>query len=94
MIASPIAQTPLCKAVERGTLRSVEILLSAGADPNRGIARAEGSLPQVVGAPLLVACALGKLEVARLLIKHQANVHAVATGPPHNLGWSALHLAA
>lgn len=60
--------TPLGQAVGEGDAKIVSFLLKAGASVNRRTHN---------GTPLHTACAYGRLEIAKLLVAHGANVRAL-----------------
>lgn len=72
-------QSPLYLAVFSNFIDCVHILLDAGASPNIS------TLTEKL-TPLHLACKAGDLEMVKLLVKSDADVHAV-----DNMGRSALH---
>jgi hypothetical protein len=68
--ASPLVVTPssLIRAIAYGTPSEVVVLLKNGADPNGSLG--EGTTRVT---PLMVASALGKIELVSLLLKQKAD---------------------
>lgn len=75
--------TPLIAAVYRGQSRMVNALLNAGAD----IELSDGQF----GSPLMTACALGRLEVAKLLVKRGAKLEYCEDGTLAAMAIAAHH---
>ncbi|XP_043910993.1 ankyrin repeat and SOCS box protein 3 [Protopterus annectens] len=74
-------ETPLFLAARNGALKSAEVLLKAGADPNESADEETA---------LFVAVEKGHTDVAKLLLRHGANIN----GPHSKCGWNTLHQAA
>ncbi|RZS90538.1 ankyrin repeat domain-containing protein [Aquimarina brevivitae] len=66
-ILNPVGQTPLAWAARKGHLEMVELLLEAGADPNK-----TDSTFQLT--PLIAAAIKGDTEIGKLLLQNNANL--------------------
>lgn len=69
-ISGEDGETALAKAINRGNLEIVELLLAEGAYPNQGI---------MGQPPLVLAVQTGRPEMVELLLKHGANPKPEAT---------------
>jgi ankyrin repeat protein len=69
---------PLVAAVGRGSLKIVKMLLRGGADPNS----ASFGGGDLNGSALEVACKRGRVDIAKLLVAHGAEINKQGYWPP------------
>ena len=72
VVSRSYGHTPLMSATKVSNLEIMNLLLDAGAEVDRGYERV---------TPLMIACYLGHIDAARLLIKRGANPKAEAVTP-------------